>query len=198
MARMMTANGAIGVAELGAGGVPLVFLHGVGSDKSAWAPQLAHFGATRRTIALDYPGYGESDPIPATGHGAAHDALAQAVLATQGGSHMNTLIFRTAAPLIATAMVLFSLIVLLRGHNDPGGGFIGGLIAVSAVAIYGIAFGVPVARRALYFHPLAIAGAGLFLAASSGLLSLGHAVPFLTGIWTTVRLFGVVVDDFEE
>lgn len=81
MARMMTANGAIGVAELGAGGVPLVFLHGVGSDKSAWAPQLAHFGATRRTIALDYPGYGESDPIPATGHGAAHDALAQAVLA---------------------------------------------------------------------------------------------------------------------
>ena len=58
-------------------------------------------------------------------------------------------------------MLLFSVFVLLRGHNDPGGGFIGGLIAVSAVAIYGIAFGVPAARRALYFHPLAIAGAGL-------------------------------------
>ena len=81
---------------------------------------------------------------------------------------MRTLIFRTIAPGLTSLMLLFSVFVLLRGHNDPGGGFIGGLIAVAAFAIYGIAFGVPVARRALHFHPLAIAGAGLFLAAASG------------------------------
>jgi 3-oxoadipate enol-lactonase len=64
MARVITASGdAIGVDEAGSGGaVPIVFLHGVGSDKSVWAPQLAHFGATRRAVAFDYPGYGESDP----------------------------------------------------------------------------------------------------------------------------------------
>jgi multicomponent Na+:H+ antiporter subunit B len=107
---------------------------------------------------------------------------------------MRTLIFRTIAPGLTSLMLLFSVFVLLRGHNDPGGGFIGGLIAVSAIAIYGIAFGVPAARRGLHFHPLAIAGAGLFLAASSGLLSLAYAVPFLTGIRTTVSLFGVSVD----
>jgi multicomponent Na+:H+ antiporter subunit B len=33
-------------------------------------------------------------------------------------------------------MLLFSIFVLLRGHNEPGGGFIGGLIAASALAIY--------------------------------------------------------------
>ena len=107
---------------------------------------------------------------------------------------MRTLIFRTIAPGLTSLMLLFSVFVLLRGHNDPGGGFIGGLIAVAAIAIYGIAFGVPAARQALYFHPLAIAGAGLFLAAASGLLSLAYAVPFLTGIWTTIHVLGATVD----
>jgi len=62
MAVVQTARGAIGINEAGSGGIPLVLLHGVGSDKSVWAPQLAHFSAERRTIALDYPGYGESAP----------------------------------------------------------------------------------------------------------------------------------------
>lgn len=107
---------------------------------------------------------------------------------------MRTLIFRTIAPALTSLMLLFSVFVLLRGHNDPGGGFIGGLIAVAAVAIYGIAFGVPVARRALYFHPLAISGAGLLLAAASGLVSLAYNVPFLTGIWASFHVLGTEVD----
>lgn len=66
MARVETARGGIGVAEQGGGdALPIVFLHGVGSDKSVWRPQLDYFGATRRAIAFDYPGYGESDPAPA-------------------------------------------------------------------------------------------------------------------------------------
>lgn len=55
-----TARGRIGYTEQGTGGIPLVLLHGVGSDKSVWWPQLDHFGLQRRTIAFDYPGYGES------------------------------------------------------------------------------------------------------------------------------------------
>ena len=71
---------------------------------------------------------------------------------TAGGeADMRTLIFRTVAPCLTSLMLLFSVFVLLRGHNEPGGGFIGGLIAASAFAIYGIAFGVPAARRALLF-----------------------------------------------
>ncbi|MDQ3077913.1 MAG: alpha/beta fold hydrolase [Pseudomonadota bacterium] len=55
-------RGALGVDTRGAygGATPILFLHGVGSDKSVWAPQLAHFGRNRRSLALDYPGYGES------------------------------------------------------------------------------------------------------------------------------------------
>ncbi|WP_187970161.1 Na+/H+ antiporter subunit B [Aquibium microcysteis] len=107
---------------------------------------------------------------------------------------MQTVIFRTAAPYLASLMVLFSVFVLLRGHNEPGGGFIGGLIAASAFAIYGIACGVAPVRRAMYFHPMAIAGFGLFLSGASGLLSLAMGVPFLTGLWTKVYLPGVTID----
>lgn len=96
---------------------------------------------------------------------------------------MNTLIFRAFAPFIAALMVVFSIFILLRGHNEPGGGFIGGLIAASAFAIYGIANGVPPVRRAIYFHPLTIAGFGLLLSAFSGLPSLFMGVPYLTAIW---------------
>ena len=104
---------------------------------------------------------------------------------------MNTLIFRTMAPVIATVMLLFSIIILLRGHNDPGGGFIGGLIAASAAAIYGMAHGVGAVRRVMRFNPLGYAGLGVVLAIASGLLSLFVGAPFLTGVWLPGYLFGV-------
>ncbi|MEO9611689.1 MAG: Na+/H+ antiporter subunit B [Nitratireductor sp.] len=107
---------------------------------------------------------------------------------------MRTVIFRTSAPYLTSLMVLFSVFVLLRGHNEPGGGFIGGLIAASAFAIYGIACGVSPVRRALYFHPMALSGFGLFLAALSGFASLFFGVPFLTGLWTSPEILGVTVD----
>ena len=106
---------------------------------------------------------------------------------------MNTVIFRTIAPYLTSLMVLFSIFVLLRGHNEPGGGFIGGLIAASAFAIYGIACGVQPVRRALCFHPMTISGFGLFIAACSGLPSVAARVPFLTGLWIFPRLAEVEI-----
>lgn len=73
-----TSRGTIGVLAAGGGeAVPVVFLHGVGSDKSVWRPQVEHFGQSRRAVALDYPGYGES----AASARATRDGFAAAVLA---------------------------------------------------------------------------------------------------------------------
>lgn len=101
---------------------------------------------------------------------------------------MNTVIFKTLAPILSAIMLVFSVFVLLRGHNEPGGGFIGGLIAASAIAIYGVAAGVEEVRNAIRIDPLAIAGLGVILALFSGLLSLFYQVPFLTGIWTFLQI----------
>ena len=78
MPRITTNHGAIGFDQAGGGGgTPIVFLHGVGSDKSVWRQQLAHFGAERRAIAFDYPGYGDSDAAP---EGTTRDDYAAAIL----------------------------------------------------------------------------------------------------------------------
>lgn len=62
MAAIETTRGRVGLIERGSGGeTSIVFLHGVGSDKSVWRPQLDHFGKTRCAVAFDYPGYGESE-----------------------------------------------------------------------------------------------------------------------------------------
>ena len=96
---------------------------------------------------------------------------------------MNSLILRTMAPFLTGLMLVFSLFVTLRGHNAPGGGFIGGLLAASAVALYALAFGVEPTRRILRLHPMAIAGIGLTLSALSGLVSAVYGVPYMTGLW---------------
>ncbi|MEO7602275.1 MAG: alpha/beta fold hydrolase [Sphingomicrobium sp.] len=79
MARIALGEGlSIGFAEAGAGErTPIVFLHGVGSDKSVWRPQLEFFGAERRGLTFDYPGYAESDPAP---EGTSRDDFARAIL----------------------------------------------------------------------------------------------------------------------
>lgn len=71
-------KGTIGCIEAGGGSaVPVVFLHGVGSDKSVWRPQIEHFGQARRALAFDYPGYGESEFVADAGR----DDFAAAMLA---------------------------------------------------------------------------------------------------------------------
>jgi 3-oxoadipate enol-lactonase len=78
MGNVATARGRIGYLAAGGGDrLPILFLHGVGSDKNVWAPQLSHFGSTRRAVAFDYPGYGESD----FADGATRDDFAASILA---------------------------------------------------------------------------------------------------------------------
>jgi 3-oxoadipate enol-lactonase len=79
MPRVITNNGYdIGYEEAGAGeATPIIFLHGVGSDKSVWRPQLTAFAKIRRAVAFDYPGYGESDPAP---EGTTRDDYASAII----------------------------------------------------------------------------------------------------------------------
>jgi 3-oxoadipate enol-lactonase len=79
MSVIETSVGRIGLSAAGDGpATPILFLHGVGSDKSAWHPQLDHFSTCRRAIAIDYPGYGESDHCP----DATRDDFARAALST--------------------------------------------------------------------------------------------------------------------
>jgi len=110
---------------------------------------------------------------------------------------MNSLILRTLAPVITLLMIVFSVFVTLRGHNSPGGGFIGGLLAASGVALYALAFGVEAARRMLRLHPLTIAAGGLIIAALSGMASALYGVPYMTGLWFDIGIDVSTVMSFD-
>lgn len=101
---------------------------------------------------------------------------------------MTSLILRTATRYLAPIMLLFSLHLLLRGHSAPGGGFSGGLTAASAFALYALAFDVPTAMKLLRIHPVALAGAGLLVAAFTAVLPLLLGEPFFMGLWLELSL----------
>ncbi|MEV8465941.1 Na+/H+ antiporter subunit B [Fluviibacterium sp. DFM31] len=83
---------------------------------------------------------------------------------------MKSIILTTATRIIVALLLVFSVYMLLRGHNEPGGGFIGGLIGASGFVLYAIANGTSEARRALRAAPEQIAAVGLGVAALSGLV----------------------------
>ncbi|KQT45218.1 cation:proton antiporter [Aureimonas sp. Leaf454] len=103
---------------------------------------------------------------------------------------MNSPIFRAASPLVAVLLSLAAIFVLLRGHNEPGGGFIGGLLAAGAVAMRALAGEGAVMRRSLRFEPTAIAASGLLVAALAGLGGLLAGRPLFTGLWWFPALLG--------
>jgi multicomponent Na+:H+ antiporter subunit A len=83
--------------------------------------------------------------------------------------------------------------VLLRGHNEIGGGFVGGLTAALAFAIVALTHGVDRAREKLRLHPLALAGGGLLIAVVSGLPGLAAYGDYLRHVWVDVDVLGVHV-----
>jgi multicomponent Na+:H+ antiporter subunit B len=96
---------------------------------------------------------------------------------------MNAIVLQTTARLLVVLLVVFSVLVLIRGHNEPGGGFIGGLLCGLAFATHALAFGVRRMRRLVAVDPTRLLGLGLLLAAGSGVVALLLGQPFMTGQW---------------
>src|SRR5512145_2342043 len=96
---------------------------------------------------------------------------------------MRSLILQTAIRYLVPLQLLFSIFLLLGGHQGPGGGFVGGLVAASAFSIYAIAFGVGNARHTLRVDPIVLIGVGLSMALISGILGLILDGQFLVHQW---------------
>ncbi|NUP74945.1 MAG: Na+/H+ antiporter subunit A, partial [Sinomonas sp.] len=87
----------------------------------------------------------------------------------------RSIIFEVITRLVFHSMVLFSIYLLLAGHNAPGGGFAGGLVAGIALTIRYLAGGRFELREAAPFNPGILLGVGLAIAALSG------GIPLLVG-----------------
>lgn len=100
---------------------------------------------------------------------------------------MTSLILSTATIYLLPLLLLLSVYLLLHGHDSPGGGFVGGLVAAAAFALYAIAEGVENARKRLRVNPRVLIALGLLTSLLSGCLALMKGKPFLTGLWEILR-----------
>ena len=96
---------------------------------------------------------------------------------------MASSIFKTGARYLIPLLLLFAVFLLARGHNEPGGGFIGGLVAAAAVALYLIAYGVQRARQLLWIKPMSLLATGLSIAVLSGVPGTARGQSFMTAQW---------------
>ena len=94
---------------------------------------------------------------------------------------MNSVILRAGTRYLAGLLLVLSVYMLLRGHNAPGGGFIGGLIGATGFVLYAIACGTRDARAALRLSPQTIAVAGLGIALIAGLVPALFGDAMFTG-----------------
>jgi len=103
-------------------------------------------------------------------------------------ARVDSLILRVTIRYIFPLLLIFAAFILLRGHDEPGGGFIAGLVASAAYALYSIACGSDQARRALGIETRLLIGLGLLVAVTAGMLAFLNSRPFLTGLWIDLPL----------
>ncbi len=87
---------------------------------------------------------------------------------------MRSLILRTIAPIVLHLTLLFSMFLLIYGHNQPGGGFIAGLMTSVGIVLQWVAVDAEEGRKRFNWPY-----EGIFLA--------GLTLSTLTGVWGYIR-----------
>ena len=96
---------------------------------------------------------------------------------------MDSYILRVATRMMTGLILVFAVYLLFRGHNAPGGGFSGALVAGTGFALFAIAQGPQPVRQGLRCDPLSLIAWGVLLAVGSGLLGVLAGRSFLSGLW---------------
>ncbi|OEE32645.1 Na+/H+ antiporter subunit B [Vibrio genomosp. F10] len=104
----------------------------------------------------------------------------------------TSLILQVVARFLLPMLLLFSVFLLLRGHNEPGGGFIAGLVASAAFALHFFAFDATQTRKLIGIDSSYLMGGGLLISLLSGFtgfLMSGRA--YLSAVWWDVYVPGI-------
>jgi len=107
----------------------------------------------------------------------------------------HPIILQNVSRLLLPLALMVSLYLLLRGHNEPGGGFIAGLVTAIALILQYVASGSSWAGQRMRVGHRFIVGLGLLAAFGTGIAALVFGAPFLTSTYAHVHL--PVIGEFE-
>ncbi|WP_416149281.1 Na(+)/H(+) antiporter subunit B [Salipaludibacillus sp. HK11] len=96
--------------------------------------------------------------------------------------------------IVAFIILAFSVYLFFAGHNNPGGGFIGGLMTATALILLYLSFDLKTIKRVIPFNYAKIIASGLLLAIGTGMISMLLGLPFLKQFFKyyTVPILGEI------
>jgi multicomponent Na+:H+ antiporter subunit A len=99
-----------------------------------------------------------------------HDHLGPRPGARDLSVHQHSVILETAVRVVFHTVLVLGLYLLFAGHNQPGGGFVGGLVVGAAFTLRYVAGGRDELRSAVPVDPGLLLGLGLVTAAVTGVV----------------------------
>lgn len=100
----------------------------------------------------------------------------------------NDVILRVIVRFVSFLILAFATHLFFAGHNEPGGGFIGGLATAAALVLIALAYDIKTLRAMLPIDYRLVTGAGLLIAALTGAGSFIFGQPFLSHTFTHAHL----------
>ncbi|WP_431308946.1 Na(+)/H(+) antiporter subunit B [Halalkalibacter lacteus] len=100
----------------------------------------------------------------------------------------NELMLHTLTRVVTFIILAFSVYLFFAGHNNPGGGFIGGLMTASALLLMYLGFDMKSMKKALPFNFTSMIAIGLLIAIATGVSSMLFGYPFLTQFFEYYQL----------
>lgn len=101
---------------------------------------------------------------------------------------LRNIILEKIVSLFMKVMFIFSIYLLLRGHNNPGGGFIAGIIASTGFIFYAIIYGTESLQKVIKVKPQTIMGIGLIFVFIAAVLPTLFTTEMLTGLWIKAEI----------
>jgi len=98
------------------------------------------------------------------------------------------LILEVTTRLLYPAMLMLAIWIVFRGHNHPGGGFIGGLVACSATSLLAVTRGAEEAVNRIPLRPMRLAALSLLVSLTSGLVGMFKTGIYLDHVWVDLSL----------
>jgi multicomponent Na+:H+ antiporter subunit A len=95
-------------------------------------------------------------------------------------SRSDDVLLQAVAKVAFVIILIFSLFLFFAGHNNPGGGFIGALMASAGLVLLAITFGMDMVEKVLPINYRKLIAIGILIAFLTGVGSFIFGVPFLS------------------
>lgn len=106
---------------------------------------------------------------------------------------INDVILQSVAKVVVFIILTLALYLFFSGHNNPGGGFVGGLVLASAIVLLFLASDIETVKAAIPIDFKMVAALGAFIVLATGVGAVLFGTPFLSQTFAKFELpfFGV-------